>query len=139
MNAYKQKPFFTFSFMDSLGTIVSFFSNKVKEKVDLIRELSLRASAKDYGKDHTPPQSVGQKNNVRVTETPPPTIKLQLIVPNLSSAVSLAEIHDRSRAPGARGRLLPPDRVGLQDPAEVASLAAVAAAAVGGFGRGARR
>lgn len=73
MNAYKQKPFFTFSFMDSLGTIVSFFSNKVKEKVDLIRELSLRASAKDYGKDHTPPQSVGQKNNVRVTEnTPPP-------------------------------------------------------------------
>ncbi|XP_075891384.1 ceramide-1-phosphate transfer protein-like [Nelusetta ayraudi] len=50
-------------FMESLGTIVNFFSKKVKEKVDLIRELSLRATAKDYEKDHLPSQSLGLKND----------------------------------------------------------------------------
>lgn len=50
-------------FMDSLGTIVSFFSNKVKKKVDLIRELSLRAIAKDYEKGRMPSQTLGLKNN----------------------------------------------------------------------------
>lgn len=55
--------------MESLGTIVSFFSNKVKEKVDLIRELSFRASAKDYEKEHMPSQTLGLKNNVSVTES----------------------------------------------------------------------
>lgn len=72
----------TFSFMESLGTIVSFFSKKVKEKVDLIRELSLRASAKDYEKDHLPSQSLGLKNDVSVTESHPVELKvskLQLI------------------------------------------------------------
>lgn len=54
--------------MESLGTIVSFFSNKVKEKVNLIRELSLRASTKDLEKQHMPSQSLGLKNNVSVTE-----------------------------------------------------------------------
>lgn len=72
--------------MESLGTIVSFFSNKVKEKVDLIRELSLRASAKDYEKDTMPSQSLGLTNNVSVTESHPVELKvtkLQLIFPNL--------------------------------------------------------
>lgn len=68
--------------MESLGTIVSFFSKKVKEKVDLIRELSLRASAKDYENDHLPSQSLGLKNDVSVTESHPVELKvskLQLI------------------------------------------------------------
>lgn len=56
--------------MESLGTIVNFFSKKVKEKVDLIRELSLRATAKDYEKDHLPSQSLGLKNDVSVTKSP---------------------------------------------------------------------
>ncbi|XP_051260076.1 ceramide-1-phosphate transfer protein [Dicentrarchus labrax] len=38
------------NFMESLGTIVSFFSQKVKEKVVLIRELSLKHSAEAHGK-----------------------------------------------------------------------------------------
>ncbi|XP_074555169.1 ceramide-1-phosphate transfer protein-like [Halichoeres trimaculatus] len=37
-------------FMESLGTMVSFFSQKVREKVVLIRELALEHSAKDHGK-----------------------------------------------------------------------------------------
>ncbi|XP_060886968.1 ceramide-1-phosphate transfer protein-like isoform X1 [Labrus mixtus] len=37
-------------FMESLGTMVSFFSQKVKEKVVLIRELSLKHSAEAHGK-----------------------------------------------------------------------------------------
>lgn len=51
--------------------MVGFFSKKVKEKVDLIRELSLRASAKDYGKHNMPksPQPLGLKNDVSVTES----------------------------------------------------------------------
>lgn len=51
--------------------MVSFFSKKVKEKVDLIRELSLRASAKDYGKHNMPksPQPLGLKKDVSVTES----------------------------------------------------------------------
>lgn len=57
--------------MKSLGTIVSFFSNKVKEKVDLIRELTLRASSKDYEEEHVPSQTIGLKNNVSVTESHP--------------------------------------------------------------------
>lgn len=83
----KKKTLSTFSFMESLGTIVNFFSKKVKEKVDLIRELSLRATAKDYEKDHLPSQSLGLKNDVSVTESHPVELKvskLQLIFPNLS-------------------------------------------------------
>lgn len=57
--------------MESLGTIVSFFSNKVKEKVDLIRELSHTASVKGYEKEHMPSQTSGLKNNVSVTENRP--------------------------------------------------------------------
>lgn len=38
------------NFMESLGTMVSFFSEKVKEKVVLIRELSLKHKAKAHGK-----------------------------------------------------------------------------------------
>ncbi|CAJ1048324.1 ceramide-1-phosphate transfer protein [Xyrichtys novacula] len=37
-------------FMESLGTMVGFFSQKVREKVVLIRELSLKRSAEDHGK-----------------------------------------------------------------------------------------
>ncbi|KAM9335381.1 ceramide-1-phosphate transfer protein-like [Symphorus nematophorus] len=37
-------------FMESLGTMVSFFSQKVKEKVVLIRELSLKHSIEAHGK-----------------------------------------------------------------------------------------
>lgn len=51
--------------------MVSFFSKKVKEKVDLIRELSLRVNAKDFGKHNIPksPQRLGLKNDVSVTES----------------------------------------------------------------------
>ncbi|XP_031133214.1 ceramide-1-phosphate transfer protein-like [Sander lucioperca] len=38
------------NFMESLGTMVSFFSQKVKEKVVLIRELSLKRAAEAHGK-----------------------------------------------------------------------------------------
>ncbi|KAM7366695.1 hypothetical protein PAMP_016110 [Pampus punctatissimus] len=38
------------NFMESLGTMVSFFSQKVKEKVLLIRELSLQHSREAHGK-----------------------------------------------------------------------------------------
>ncbi|XP_022045013.1 ceramide-1-phosphate transfer protein isoform X2 [Acanthochromis polyacanthus] len=38
------------NFMESLGSMVSFFSQKVKEKVVLIRELSLRHKAEAHGK-----------------------------------------------------------------------------------------
>ncbi|XP_040887663.1 ceramide-1-phosphate transfer protein-like [Toxotes jaculatrix] len=38
------------SFMESLGTMVSFFSQKVNEKVALIRDLSLRHGAEAHGK-----------------------------------------------------------------------------------------
>ncbi|XP_056224941.1 ceramide-1-phosphate transfer protein-like isoform X2 [Seriola aureovittata] len=37
------------NFMESLGTMVSFFSQKVKEKVVLIRDLSLKHSAEAHG------------------------------------------------------------------------------------------
>ncbi|XP_035531009.1 ceramide-1-phosphate transfer protein-like [Morone saxatilis] len=48
------------NFMESLGTIVSFFSQKVKEKVVLIRELSLKHSAEAHGKQI--PSSSGLKH-----------------------------------------------------------------------------
>ncbi|XP_070785557.1 ceramide-1-phosphate transfer protein-like [Enoplosus armatus] len=58
-------------FMESLGTVVSFFSQKVKEKVVLIRELSLRHSTEAHGKRGPPyhsglqtPESFGLKNGV---------------------------------------------------------------------------
>uniref|UniRef100_A0A3P8TSZ6 Si:ch73-269m23.5 n=1 Tax=Amphiprion percula TaxID=161767 RepID=A0A3P8TSZ6_AMPPE len=38
------------NFMESLGSMVSFFSQKVKEKVVLIRELSLKHKAEAHGK-----------------------------------------------------------------------------------------
>lgn len=38
------------SFMESLGTMVSFFSQKVKEKVVVIRQLSLNHAPEDHGK-----------------------------------------------------------------------------------------
>lgn len=61
-------------FMESLGTMVSFFSQKVKEKVDLIRELSLQHRAEHHGK-HSPaeqsglqtPESYGLKHGVSQT------------------------------------------------------------------------
>ncbi|KAG7495932.1 ceramide-1-phosphate transfer protein-like [Solea senegalensis] len=37
-------------FMESLGTMVGFFSQKVSNKVSLIRELSLKRAAEDHGK-----------------------------------------------------------------------------------------
>ncbi|XP_034413329.1 ceramide-1-phosphate transfer protein [Cyclopterus lumpus] len=43
-------------FMESLGTMVGFFSHKVKEKVVLIRELSLKLSLEAHGK--LPPESL---------------------------------------------------------------------------------
>ncbi|KAM3590140.1 uncharacterized protein V6R79_004329 [Siganus canaliculatus] len=46
------------NFMESLGTVVSFFSQKVKEKIDLIRELSLKRSAEAHGK-HGPAEKSG--------------------------------------------------------------------------------
>lgn len=69
--------FLYFSFMESLGTMVSFFSQKVREKVVLIRELSLKHSAEAHGKrgprDHSglqTPESFGLKTGVRrVTNT----------------------------------------------------------------------
>ncbi|XP_049923489.1 ceramide-1-phosphate transfer protein [Epinephelus moara] len=48
------------NFMESLGTMVSLFSQKVKEKVVLIRELSLKHSAEAHGK-HGPSDSSGLK------------------------------------------------------------------------------
>ncbi|KAL6118195.1 uncharacterized protein ACO6RY_03042 [Pungitius sinensis] len=49
------------NFMESLGTMVSFFSDKVKEKVNLIRELSLKRDLEHHGKrgsgDKSGPQS----------------------------------------------------------------------------------
>uniref|UniRef100_A0A8C6M2C1 Si:ch73-269m23.5 n=1 Tax=Nothobranchius furzeri TaxID=105023 RepID=A0A8C6M2C1_NOTFU len=38
------------NFMESLGTMVGFFSQKVREKITLIRELSLKHGAKAHGK-----------------------------------------------------------------------------------------
>ncbi|XP_034532679.1 ceramide-1-phosphate transfer protein [Notolabrus celidotus] len=46
------------NFMESLGTMVGFFSQKVKEKVVLIRALSLKLSAEDHGK-RSPPDPSG--------------------------------------------------------------------------------
>lgn len=45
-------PIFVFSFMNSLGTMVSFFSQKVKKKVTLIQELSLKHAAEADGKNN---------------------------------------------------------------------------------------
>ncbi|XP_076580957.1 ceramide-1-phosphate transfer protein-like isoform X1 [Chaetodon auriga] len=46
------------NFMESLGKMVSFFSQKVKEKVVLIRELSLKHSTEAHGKS-SPPDHAG--------------------------------------------------------------------------------
>ncbi|XP_068443558.1 ceramide-1-phosphate transfer protein [Clinocottus analis] len=48
-------------FMESLGTMVGFFSHKVNEKVVLIRELSLKHSLEAHGK-RGPPDSFGLQN-----------------------------------------------------------------------------
>ncbi|XP_071316024.1 ceramide-1-phosphate transfer protein-like [Trachinotus anak] len=54
------------NFMESLGTMVSFFSQKVNEKVVLIRDLSRKHSAEAHGKSGTAglqtPASFGLKN-----------------------------------------------------------------------------
>uniref|UniRef100_UPI0037E7C7B1 ceramide-1-phosphate transfer protein-like n=1 Tax=Semicossyphus pulcher TaxID=241346 RepID=UPI0037E7C7B1 len=54
------------NFMEALGTMVSFFSQKVKEKVVLIRELLLKHSAKAHGNADSSglqtPASFGLKN-----------------------------------------------------------------------------
>lgn len=139
VQAKEKKTLSTFSFMESLGTIVNFFSKKVKEKVDLIRELSLRASTKDYEKEHMPLQSLGLKNDVSVTESHTVDLKvskLQLICPNLSWGISFSTIHDQSWATGTNGWLLLADQFGLQDLAEAASFPTVAETDVGGFGEG---
>nr|XP_015832049.2 ceramide-1-phosphate transfer protein [Nothobranchius furzeri] len=44
------------NFMESLGTMVGFFSQKVREKITLIRELSLKHGAKAHGKSADAPQ-----------------------------------------------------------------------------------
>lgn len=63
---------FLLSFMESLGTMVGFFSQKVKEKVVQIRELSLKHSAEAHWKrgpaDRSrlqTPASFGLQNGVR--------------------------------------------------------------------------
>lgn len=50
------------SFMESLGTVVNFFSQKVKEKIVLIRQLSLKHSTEVHGehKHEVRPNSVAQ-------------------------------------------------------------------------------
>ncbi|XP_067436591.1 ceramide-1-phosphate transfer protein-like [Thunnus thynnus] len=57
------------NFMESLGTMVSFFSQKVKEKVVVIRELSLKHSREAHGKPSDlsglqTPASFGLKNGM---------------------------------------------------------------------------
>lgn len=49
-------------FMESLGTVVSFFSQKVKEKIVLIRQLPLKHSTEVHGehKREVRPNSVAQ-------------------------------------------------------------------------------
>lgn len=58
--------------MNSLGTMVSLFSQKVEEKIVLIRELSLKHTAEAHGKRGLPdssglqtPESFGLKKGVR--------------------------------------------------------------------------
>ncbi|XP_029382745.1 ceramide-1-phosphate transfer protein-like [Echeneis naucrates] len=51
-------------FMDSLGTMVSFFSQKVNQKVTLIRELSLKHRAETHGKRGPAADSSGLQNTV---------------------------------------------------------------------------
>ncbi|TKS93310.1 Ceramide-1-phosphate transfer protein [Collichthys lucidus] len=46
------------NFMESLGTMVSLFSHKVKEKVVLIRELSLKHSGKEAHGKRSPPEQL---------------------------------------------------------------------------------
>ncbi|KAM6894632.1 ceramide-1-phosphate transfer protein [Lycodopsis pacificus] len=56
------------NFMESLGTMVGFFSHKVKEKVALIRELSLKRSLEAHGKRGPPDSSglqIGASRSVR--------------------------------------------------------------------------
>lgn len=115
--------------------MVSFFSKKVKEKVDLIRELSLKASAKDNGK-HNMPKS--PKNNVSVTESQlddkkvskPPTNFLFLS----SRGILFGAIHGGDGAKSRPGQLFLAHRFWQQDVAEAASFHALAEADVGGFG-----
>ncbi|KAM3857459.1 ceramide-1-phosphate transfer protein [Diretmus argenteus] len=50
LEAYLQSWEELIKFMESLGTIISFFSQKVKDKVAVIRELSLKHSREIHGK-----------------------------------------------------------------------------------------
>lgn len=68
--------------MESLGTMVSFFSQKVKEKVILVRELSLKHSTEAHGKRGPSdssglqtPASFGLKDGVSVAKTRPDDMK----------------------------------------------------------------
>lgn len=62
---------FALRFMESLGPMVSFFSQKVQEKVVLIRELSLRHSAEANGKPAglQTPEAFGLKTGVSLRIT----------------------------------------------------------------------
>ncbi|KAM8898559.1 ceramide-1-phosphate transfer protein isoform 2-T2 [Spinachia spinachia] len=55
------------NFMESLGTMVSFFSDKVKEKVILIRVLSLKRDLEAHGKRGTADKS-GPQSEVNVAQ-----------------------------------------------------------------------
>lgn len=58
--------YFCHRFMESLGTMVSFFSQKVKDKGALIRKLSLKhEAAENLGKRG--PESNGLRHGVRTT------------------------------------------------------------------------
>lgn len=145
--------FLSFSFMESLGTIVSLFSQKVKEKVDLIRELSLRHSIEAHGKRPLQtPASFGLKNGVRVERNDvlqthdwwKEVSKISSHFSKFSSkfsslGVSFSSIHDRGGAKSWCGQLLPSYRFGLQDASASASISAVVEADVGGFGWRTRR
>lgn len=56
----------SFSFMGSLGTVVSFFSQKVKEKLVLMRELSVRHSREAHGKHRAPDGSIPASESFRL-------------------------------------------------------------------------
>ncbi|XP_020780568.2 ceramide-1-phosphate transfer protein-like [Boleophthalmus pectinirostris] len=52
-------------FMESLGTMVSFFSHKVKDKVALIRQLSVKQTAgEDHGQHGLTPEAYGLRQGV---------------------------------------------------------------------------
>lgn len=125
--------------MESLGTMVSFFSQKVREKTELIRQLSLRRSSESKSAASSglqTPAAFGLKTGVRpdvpvftVSELPSDTVT------EITSCtgVSICSVHGGGGASGGNGQLLPPNRLRLPDAAAAASLAALAEADAGGF------